>query len=78
MTKSNKEKYGEILRGKAELEKWVITTESDSDAKLYGMFFGDVPKQKVNKSSKTISITNLVFIVFGRRNLESLLENGLV
>ena len=78
MTKSNKQKYGEILRGKTELEKWVITTESDSDAKLYGMFFGDTPKQKVNKSSKTISMTNLVFIVFGRRNLESLLENGLV
>ena len=78
MTKSNKQKYGEILTGKTELEKWVITTESDSDAKLYGIFFDDAPKQKVNKSSKTISMTNLVFIVFGRRNLESLLENGLV
>ena len=76
MNQNNKEKYADILRGKAELEKWGITTESDSDKKLYELFFGDIPK-KTKKMTKNVSMTNLVFIVFGRNNTDLLLKEGL-
>lgn len=76
MELNNKGKYADILRGKVELEKWGITTESESDKKLYKLFFDDIPK-KTKKMTKNVSMTDLVFIVFGKKNTDLLLKEGL-
>lgn len=76
MELNNKKKYADILRGKVELEKWGITTESESDKKLYKLFFDDIPK-KTKKMTKNVSMTDLVFIVFGKKNTDLLLKEGL-
>lgn len=75
MLKNLFEGYRTLLISKAEGENWKITIDSDTDKKLFEIFIQD--EKLLPKGRKKISMESLVFIVFGRTNMEQVLVNGL-
>lgn len=75
MLKKLFEGYRTLLISKAEGENWKIVVETDTDKKLFDTFIQD--EKLLPKGRKKISMESLVFIVFGKTNLEQVLKNGL-